>query len=78
VKDELLQHVELHVRKAHPDRKLTPDAGSCRGCGNDGECPDRRAYTPSTHGAVRDRRPGHSSHRTLRGVDRPHHPCTIA
>jgi hypothetical protein len=35
VKDELLQHVELHVRKAYPDRKLIPDAGSWRGCGND-------------------------------------------
>ena len=35
---------------------------------------DRRVYTPSTSGAVRDRRPGHSSHRTVRGVDRPHHP----
>jgi hypothetical protein len=39
---------------------------------------DRRGYAHLTHGAVRDRRPGHSSHRTLRGVDRPHHPCTIA
>src|SRR5512132_2095795 len=38
---------------------------------------DRRVYTPSTSGAVRDRRPGHSSHRTVRGVDRPDHPGTI-
>ena len=36
---------------------------------------DRRVYTPSTHGAVRDRRPGHSSYRTVCGVDRPHHPA---
>ena len=34
----------------------------------------RRVYTPSTSGAVRDRRPGHSSHRTVRGVDRSDHP----
>ena len=37
---------------------------------------DRRVYTPSTSGAVRDRRPGHSSHRTVGGVDRPDHPGT--
>jgi hypothetical protein len=35
---------------------------------------DRRVDTPSTQGAVRDRRPGHSSDRTLRRVDRPDHP----
>jgi hypothetical protein len=35
---------------------------------------DRRVYTPATHGAVCDRRPGHSSDRTVRGVDRPDHP----
>jgi hypothetical protein len=39
---------------------------------------DRRVYTPSTHGAVCDRRPGHSSYRTVRGVDRPDHPRPIA
>jgi hypothetical protein len=39
---------------------------------------DRRAHTPSTHGAVRDRRPRHASRRTVRGVDRLHHPRTIA
>src|SRR5215217_3773281 len=38
---------------------------------------DRRVYTPSTSGAVRDRRPGHCSHRTVRGADRPDHPGTI-
>src|SRR5512132_1836667 len=37
---------------------------------------DRRVYTPSTSGAVRDRRPGHSAHRTVCGVDRPDHPGT--
>jgi len=37
---------------------------------------DRRVYTPSTSGAVRDRRPGHSSYRTVCGVDRPDHPGT--
>src|SRR5512132_118677 len=37
---------------------------------------DRRVYTPSTSGAVRDRRPGHSSHRTVCGVDRLDHPGT--
>jgi hypothetical protein len=37
---------------------------------------DRRVYTPSTSGAVCDRRPGHSSYRTVGGVDRPDHPGT--
>jgi hypothetical protein len=39
---------------------------------------NRRAYTPSTQGAVRDRRPGHSSCRTLRRIDRPDHPLAAA
>src|SRR6266571_1965389 len=46
------------------------------GAGMTKSAQDRRVYTPSTRGAVRDRRPGHSSDRTVRGTDRPDHPRT--